>query len=83
MGEVVLFAASSELGRRHKFESENSAWPKSVRVVSEMSVRGCTDFFCSHDLHQPSLSSRAFTNGPLSNCASTSLCVCEDKLALE
>ena len=45
MGEVVLFAASSELGRRHKFESENSACPNSLRVVSKMGVRDCIDFF--------------------------------------
>ena len=56
MEEVVLFAASSELGRRLNFSLEkslglNTAWPKvgqlqfqivnSVRVFSIMSVRGC------------------------------------------
>ena len=96
MGEVVLFAASSKLGRQHKNESENSAWPNSVRVVSKMSVRGCIDFFAHMTFTNPlsrlvpspiALPQTARLTGVSDTsheiCVSTSLCVCEGKLALE
>ena len=90
MGEVVLFAGSSELGRRHKFESENSAWPNSVCVVAlTFFARMTFPNLLSRNVPSPIIALpqtallAVVSDTSHEICVTTSLCVCEDKLALE